>query len=170
MAKRTPKRRKREAGPSRAVPRTTASAQAQRRAIKAVALMREGHSRAEAARRAKTTPRTIQKYARPAIRRRAGTYAARPTDQLPRRMRVLSPQGVVSVEIRSSRTASMLATYWAAVVHYLHSGDRSRLRPFDGRAFRAGGTRYPYVTDPALLDRFAEVGEVQFEDLYEATV
>ena len=169
MAKRAPKRRKRAPRPARAVPHTTASAQAQRRAIKAVALMREGHSRAEAARRANTPPRPIQKYARPAIRRRAGTYAARPTDQLPRRMRVLSPQGVVGVEIRSSRTASELATYWAAVERYLRTGDRSQVRAFHGRALRAGGTRYPYVTDLDLLDQLAEVGEVHFEDLYEIT-
>jgi hypothetical protein len=149
--------------------RTSASAAAERRALKALALMRKGMSRAQAARRAQTTPRTVQKYAQSAIHRHASTYQASAADQLRRSLRFLTEHGVEVIDIRSSRTASRVASYWSAVDHYLRTGDRSRLRPFAGKQIRAGGHLQPFVTDPDTIIRFAEVGEVRFEDLYEAT-
>jgi CelD/BcsL family acetyltransferase involved in cellulose biosynthesis len=131
--------------------------------------MRQGWSRAKAARRAKTTPRTIQKYARKAVRRRKGTYHALPADQMHRPMRVLTDQGVSVADIRSSRTASRLSKYWHAVDHYLRTGDRRLLRRYEGRRLRASGQLFPFITDPDLLARLAEAGEVRFEDLYETT-
>jgi hypothetical protein len=151
------------------VVRSVQSVQAERRALKALSLMRKGLSRAKAAVRAKTTPQTIQKYARKAIRRREGTYYARPTDQMPRPMRVLTEQGVTVADVRSSRVASRLSKYWGAVDHYLRTGDRTRLRPYEGRRLRAGGHLFKFITDPDLLARLAEAGEVRFEDLYETT-
>jgi catechol 2,3-dioxygenase-like lactoylglutathione lyase family enzyme len=150
-------------------PRSKASAQAERRALKALSFMRQGLSRAKAADRARTTPRTIQKYARKAIRRREGTYHALPTDQMRRPMRVLTEQGVTVADVKSSRTASRLARYWGAVDYYLRTGDRARLRRYEGKRLRAGGHLFEFITDPDLLARLAEVGEVRFEDLYEAT-
>lgn len=151
-------------------PPTTASRPAERRALKAVALMRtRGLSRSKAAKRAGTTPRTVQKYAEPALTRREGHYTPTAADQLLRPMRVLTETGVVIKNIRSSRTASALAYYWAAVDHYLKTGDRSRLAPYQGRRFHAGGKLMPFLTDPDLLARLADVGEVRFEDLYETT-
>jgi len=147
-----------------------ASAKAERRALKALSLMRkQGLSRQKAAARAKTTPRTIQKYTRKAIRRREGIYHALPADQMSRPMRVLTEQGVTVSDVRSSRTASRLSRYWGAVDHYLRTGDRTRLRPFEGKRLRAGGHLFEFITDPDLLARLAEAGEVRFEDLYEAT-
>jgi hypothetical protein len=131
--------------------------------------MRQGLSRQKAAKRARTTPRTIQKYAQPAIRREEGTYRARPTDLLRRSMRVLTDQGVDVAEIPSSGIASRLSKYWHAVDHYLRTGDRRPLRPYEGKVLRAAGRQFPFVTDPDLLARLAEAGEVRFEDLYEAT-
>ena len=148
---------------------SAASAQAERRALRAVSLMRKGLSRAKAAQRAKTTPRTIQKYAKPAVRRREGTYHALPADQMRRPMRVLTEEGVTVADVRSSRVASRLAKYWAAVDHYLRTGDRARLRPYEGKRLRAGGHLFALITDPDLLARLAEAGEVRFEDLYETT-
>lgn len=131
--------------------------------------MRKGLSRAKAATRAKTTPRTIQKYAKQAVRRREGSYHALPADQIRRPMRVLTAQGVTVADVRSSRVASRLAHYWNAVDHYLRTGDRRRLRPFEGKRLRAGGHLFEFITDPDLLARLAEAGEVRFEDLYETT-
>ena len=161
-----PRKRK----PGRPVrPSSQASKEAERRAVRAVSLMRKGLSRKKAAARAGTTPRTIQKYARAAIRRHEGTYHALPTDQMRRPMRVLTEQGVTVADLRSSRTASRLARYWGAVDHYLRTGDRKRLHFFDGKRLRASGHLFEFITDPVLLARLAEVGEVRFEDLYETT-
>jgi hypothetical protein len=148
---------------------SSASAQAERRALKAVSLMRKGLSRQKAASRAKTTPRTIQKYAKKVVRRREGTYHALPADQMRRPMRVLTEQGVTVANVRSSNVASRLSKYWGAVDHYLRTGDRTRLRPYEGKRLRAGGHLLEFITDPDLLARLAEAGEVRFEDLYEAT-
>jgi hypothetical protein len=161
-----PKKRKRG---GRARPSYQASREAERRAIRAVSLMRQGLSRAKAATRAKTTPRTMQKYARAAIRKREGAYHALPADQMRRPMRVLTEHGVTVADLRSSRTASRLSQYWGAVDHYLRTGDRKRLRPFEGKRLRASGHLFEFITDPDLLARLAEVGEVRFEDLYETT-
>lgn len=164
------KRRSRGTNTSRRKrPPSAASARAERRALRAVSLMRKGLSRARAAQRAKTTPRTIQKYAKPAVRRREGTYHALPVDQMRRPMRVLTEQGVTVADVRSSRVASRLSKYWGAVDHYLRTGDRTRLHPYEGKRLRAGGHLFALITDPDLLARLAEAGEVRFEDLYETT-
>jgi len=131
--------------------------------------MRQGVSRQKAAARAKTTVRTIQKYSRPAIRRREGLYEALPADQMPRLMPVLTGQGVTVVEVRGSRLAARLSQYWHAVDHYLRTGDRRLLRGFEGKHFRASSHLFAFLTDPELLVRLGEVGEVRFEDLYETT-
>lgn len=149
--------------------RSKASAQAERRVARGVSLMRKGLSRKQAARRAKTTPPTMQKYGKTAIRRREGRYHAAPADQMRRPMRVLTEQGVTVADVRSSRVASRLSKYWGAVDHYLRTGDRTRLRSYQGKRMRAGGHLFEFITDPDLLARLAEAGEVRFEDLYETT-
>jgi CelD/BcsL family acetyltransferase involved in cellulose biosynthesis len=131
--------------------------------------MRKGLSRQKAAGRAKTTPRTVQKYAKKVVRRREGVYHALPADQMRRPMRVLTEQGVAVADVRSSKVATRLSKYWGAVDHYLRTGDKTRLRPYVGKALRASGHRFAFVTDPDLLARLAEAGEVRFEDLYETT-
>ncbi len=83
-------------------------------------------------------------------------------------MRVLTPDGLDSVTLRSSRKATDLSQYWLAVDHFLRTGDTRRLRPFRGKALRVGRRVIPYVTDPRTLDRLAHVGEVLFEDIYES--
>jgi hypothetical protein len=86
-----------------------------------------------------------------------------------RPIRFLTDQGIVVVDLHNSRTASRVAQYWGAVDHYLRTGDRTRLRPFEGKRIRASGSLFPFVTDPELLIRLGEAGEVRFEDLYETT-
>src|SRR4051812_41108154 len=100
MGRRPSRKRSKKRGSRKgATPLSSRSAEAKRRAFRALTLMRQGLSRRKAAARARTSPRTIQKYSRPAIRRREGFYEALPADQLPRLMRVLTEQGVTVVEI-----------------------------------------------------------------------
>jgi hypothetical protein len=120
-----------------------------------------------AAQRARTTLRTIQKYAGEALKQLEGRYVADPTDRLRRVMRVLTPRGLEAVPIHRSGTASRLAQYWSAVDRYLKTGEDTRLLRFRGRSFRAQKHTYPFLTDLPLLERLAAAGEVRFEDLYE---
>jgi len=140
------------------------------RALHAVAVMRrEGRSLRTAAREAKVSPRTVVRKARQALRKRRGSYVAIPLDELRRPMRVLTERGLVVLDVRSSRTASKVATFWNAVDTYLRTGDRRPLAPYKGRSFLAEGHRMPFITDPRLLDRLAHAGQVTFEDLYESS-
>ena len=154
MAKKPPPRR-----PGRADPLG--------RTIEALHLMRDGRSLTAAAQRARTTLRTVRKYAGQALSQLEGRYVADPTDRLRRVMRVLTPRGLEAVPIQRSGTASRLAQYWAAVDRYLKTGDANRLLRFRGRSFRAQKRTYPFLTDLPLVERLAAVGEVRFEDLYE---
>ena len=141
------------------------------RALHAIALMRrDERSLRRAAARVGTTPRTVRKYARQALRKRRRTYQVIPIDELRRPMRVLTERGLVVLDLRSSKAASRLATYWNAVDEYLRTGDRRGLVAFDGRGFRAEGQLVAFITDPHLLDRLANAGQVTFEDLYESSV
>ena len=140
------------------------------RALHAVAVMRrEGRSLRAAASRAGVAPRTVLAKARQALRKREGRYSAVPLDELRRPMRVLTERGLVVLDVQSSRTASRLAKYWNAVDTYLRTGDRRALAPYAGRSLTAEGHRMSFVTDPRLLDRLANAGEVTFEDLYESS-
>jgi hypothetical protein len=142
--------------------------QARERALEAVALMRrEGKTLGVAAQAAGTTPNTVKKYGGTALdRTRAGRYAATASDRLYRRMVMTTPAGQVEIDVIDSRTASRIARYNNAVRRYLETGDTSALREFAGKSVQAGKRRYPFITDPAALDRLARAGELSFESLY----
>ena len=137
------------------------------RGLHALRLMRRGESLKAAAQKAATTPRTVRKYTQAGMRKRAGHWQAIPVDELRRPLKVLTDRGIIVLDVRSSKTASRIAEYWNAVDHYLRTGDRRPLEPFQGQRFRAQGHLFPFITDPRLLDRLAAAGQVTFEDLYE---
>ncbi len=140
---------------------------ARERAMKVPQLMREGHSFAQAARRAKTTPRTVLKYARSAFRKSpSGRWAVRPSDRLTRDIRIMTKDGIAEVRVRGSRPASRNARYFAAVQHYFRTGDTKPLAEFRGQSIRAGGDTYPFITDVATLERLDAAGETTFEQMY----
>lgn len=153
-------------------PRGNAKAQdARRRALEALALMRgRGWSLAKAAREALTTPRTVARYAASAIRKTgSGRFAAKPFDRLTRSLRFLTPDGQITIIVRSSKMASRIGEYWTAVDRYLSTGNADKLQKFVGKSIRIGKTRFDFVTDQKILDRVASAGEVSFEDIYAAT-
>lgn len=145
------------------------SARAQMRVAQALTLMREGQSATRAAKKAGTTLRTMQRHGGKALKQTPSRrYEVAVGDRLLRRVRFLTPVGLVAVDAPTSRTASRIARYWAAVNHYLRTGDDRRLRPFRGKAARIHGRPQPFVTDLRTLERLAHAGEVRFEDLYES--
>jgi hypothetical protein len=148
-------------------PAAIRQAEAKLRVARALTLMREGQSATAAAQKAGTTLRTMHRYAGRALKSTAGgRYRAAVGDRLRRYVRMLTPVGLIGIEARTSKAASRIAQYWAAVNRYLTTGDDSRLRPFRGTAIRVGKVTYPFVTDLPTLERLAHAGEVQFEDLY----
>ncbi len=137
------------------------------RALEALSLMRrEGLSLTRAAAQAGTTPNTAWRYAGCALQRRLdGRIVATEADRLYRQMRLITPEGVVNVGIRGSRTASRVGDYWNAVHQYLATGDDTALRPFAGKRVAGRG----FETNLDALDRWARRGELDFEDIYALT-
>jgi hypothetical protein len=141
--------------------------EARQSAFAALALMRrEGLSLRAAAREAGTTSATVLRHAGSAIEQNRGQYTAKPADRLLREMSVLGEGGLVhEVEVRGSRQASLIGEHWAAVQHYLRTGDESRLAAFDGKV--AAGI--PLETNPDTIDHWAHLGELEINDIYALT-
>ena len=129
--------------------------------------MRQGKNASQAAQAAHTSLATLRRHAASAVKKRQDRYHVTDVDAMKRPMRVLTEAGRVVADIRDSRAASLQGKYWNAVDHYLNTGDRGRLRPFEGKHFRIGGKRQLFVTDPVMLERLANAGQVRFEDVYE---
>ena len=84
---------------------------ARQRALEALNLMRQGRSLSRAAKRAGTTPENVLKQVGAALRRRRdGSYVPTPADHLKRSLRFLTPDGIMALEVRSSRTASQIGS------------------------------------------------------------
>ena len=137
-------------------------------ALEVLSLMRtKGLSLTKAAREAQTTRRTVVRYAHSALLKTdSGKYRATLTDRLERSLRFLTADGQITVTVRSSRKASLIAAYWTAVDHYLKTGETDQLRKFRGASLSVGKTKHPFITDPRILDRIGSVGEFSFEDIY----
>jgi hypothetical protein len=149
---------------------TQLRAGARQRALKAVALMRKGTSLTRAAKRSKTSPNTIRKYARSALGDIAGgRYQAARSDQLTRALRLVDENGQFTVHVRSSRSATLIAEYWNAVKRYLTRGHTDQLKRFAGKSVRSRGQMHRLLTDPATLARLASVGEGPDYTIYDHT-
>jgi hypothetical protein len=78
------------------------------------------------------------------------------------RMRILTPDGVVEVDVEQARTRSLIGEYWNAVQYRLDTGFDSQLKRFNGMKIRG----YPLETNGRAIDRWAREGEIDFEDIY----
>jgi len=117
-------------------------------------------------------PRTVIRWAKPALRKRVnGRYTARVTDKLLRVLTIPSPEGVREIGMRDSRQASRLGQYWAAVRKYLATGDASGVEQFRGKHITdSSRKRIPLLTDLKELDRLGSAGSLSFEGLYAGVV
>jgi hypothetical protein len=146
-----------------------AEQEAQRRAFDALAQMRaDSLSLSAAARAAGTTVNTIKRHTGSALKQTpSGRYRPTPYDRLGRPLLVPMADGPIWLTVRDSRSASKLGAYWAAVRHYLNTGDTRQLRRFRGRGITINKRFYPFITDTDLLDPLADAGELAFDDLYD---
>lgn len=136
----------------------------------AVSLMRSDNLPVSAAARAKgISPSVLTRRGRSGLQKlENGRYAARPYDDLPRVVIVVSEtKGPVEIATTDSREASKAGKHSAAVQHYLETGDDSALRRFQGQHItNAQGERVALLTDTDELDRLGSAGELSFESLY----
>ena len=130
-------------------------------------MRREGLSLREATRLTHTTPAAVKRHAGDAlIKSSRGRFEAAPIDRHFRRLWFVTPDGLTIVDTRDSRQASLIAEHDAAVRHFLATGDARELARFEGKVLRAGGQRYPFVTDLDTLEELGRRGEVSFESIY----
>lgn len=115
-----------------------------------------------------TDVNTIRRYVGTALKqdRPGGRYRATVYDRIARTLNFLTPQGMVAVEVRGSRTASRIGEYMNAVRTYSTSGDTSAVARFNGKSFRANGVTYDFITDVSILDRLIDAGVLAIEGLY----
>jgi hypothetical protein len=119
--------------------------------------LRHGLSVDRAAREAGTTPRTMKRVLGTSMRRRAGEWTIRRSDNVTARMRVPdSERGWRWAPIEGSRRRKEIGRYWNAVRLYLQGKGDVRLRQFEGRSIAdADGVKRKFVTDRRALKRLA---------------
>lgn len=172
MGKTFKRKRKRPTNPTTITRRfldalTSAKEDAYYRVLDALALSRRDKlSATKAARVSGTTVKTMRKYAASAVEMRGGRYYVTPSDRLPRRMRMLTPQGEVVVRTTSSRTATRIADYNNAMRTHVLTGDLTEVKPFENKTVRSGGKVHTFATDRRTIDRYVRAGGVHFVDIY----
>lgn len=144
--------------------------EARDRALDAIARhRREGISLAQATREAHTTTAAVKRYGGTYVSKgKGGRLEVSANDRLYRRMKFLTPDGTMEIDVYSSRAASRLGEYWAAVKHYVETGQDGPLRAFRGKSIRTGKTTYHFVTDLETINHLAHAGELSFESIYES--
>lgn len=138
------------------------------RAVEAVALMRrEGKSLRAAAREAGTTPATVLRYARSALRQDGRTWKARPTDNLIREVRYQTPGGRTETAlVQGADEARKVAQWQSAVLHFQRTGDADYLRRLRHKTFvDAHGRRHRLPTDPELIRGWSRLGRIDIEEV-----
>ena len=129
-----------------------------------VTKVKRGATFAGACREVGRDPRTVQRLAKPVLRkRRNGRWAVKRTEGLLRVLQKLTPEGRQQVGISDLRQASILGDYWNAVERYRDTGDASALKQFDGKhVIDADGKRVFLLTDLHEIDRQGSAGNLSF--------
>src|SRR5260370_41660865 len=105
--------------------------EAREQALSTLALMRrEKLSLKDAAQRTDVSPRTVLQYVRDGLRRSGGNYYAKRSDRISRSLNFLTDEGIVSIDVRGSRDATLVSKYMAATKNYLSTGKEYFHAPF----------------------------------------
>lgn len=144
--------------------------EARSRALNALSIMRtDGLSLRKAAKASGTTVNTVKRHAGSGIEKSAaGRYQAKGSDRISRALLFPTESGLVSLNIRDSRSSSRLSAYWTAVRDYIAHGKTAELRKFRGKTIRVENREYTFITDPETLNRLYDAGELTFDDIYGA--
>jgi len=80
-----------------------------------------------------------------------------------KRMRMLTWDGPVMARVVTDTAASTISAHWHAVRHYIDTGDEGRLGSFSGELINL----HRFLTDLDRVDELADLGELEFENIYE---
>lgn len=146
-----------------------AEREARGRALDALSKMRsDGLSLQSAAKASGTTVNAVKRHVGSALERAdSGRIRAKTSDRLVRSLNFPTETGMIGLDVKDSRSAKRIASYWNAVKRYTETGDTSGLRNFRGKSVRVNKRAYAFITDTGTLDRLADAGELAFDDLYD---
>src|SRR5207248_4209133 len=92
-----------------------------------------------------------------------GRYAAASRDRLLRVIVIPTEGGAREIAIRDSRQATQVSRYYHALRRFLHTGDASGLRTFEGQQITTiGNDRVTLVTDVNAVKRLGNAGVLSF--------
>jgi hypothetical protein len=139
---------------------------AYQKSLAVLAAVRRGESLNKAARREHIKPETVQHYVGRALYRSGPNkpWKATKTDRFSIRMMILTEQGPIFDVVRSSIERTRLSRYDVALRKWrgAEDGAEQELAEFEG--LTVGG--HVLITDPDLLIRLEEAGQLDFDELY----
>jgi hypothetical protein len=137
--------------------------EARHRAFEAITEMRShGLSLRAASRLVGTTPENVRRYAPEAVTKEGRRYRATASDRSYQRMSALSAEGHRDIDVRGSRSRTLVGGHWNAVHRFAETGDVSILAKFKGK--RVGGIEL--ASDPDLIEEYLRQGELDIDDIY----
>lgn len=141
------------------------------RVIEAIHLMRtKNMSLTEASKQTRASPESIRKMAGSALNHQGRRWGAKPSDRLERRMIFYDLHGQFPIIVNTSKQASLIGRYHAALRIYFEHGDDSALKIFQGKSIKTkDGQIFPFMTDTNVLNRLARSGQMRFESIYSIT-
>jgi len=80
-------------------------------------------------------------------------------------MRLITNDGVVAAAVADEAQRSLVGQHANAVAQFLATGDTKPLKPFEGVVI----ADRQLLTDPDELEAWAAQGELEFEDIYDAS-
>lgn len=139
---------------------------AYRRVLDAIGLKRRNPSLSvsRAAKASGTTIKTMRKYAASVFENRGRALDVTPSDQLVRRMRMLTPKGEVKVVVTDSRTATEISDHYNALKKRHQNPEL--LKPFEDKVVVSDGRVYKFATDPETINRLFRAGAVHVLGVY----
>ena len=124
-------------------------------------------------RKTNSKKRSATRKRRPAqTSKKHGNTVSRTTTIRHRKSRIrvlvfLFADGLGEVRVRSSREASLVGRYWAAIDKYLATGDSLALKRIRRKTVKtASGKRIRFIKDLAEIERLGSAGVLSFESLY----
>ena len=124
------------------------------KSLEALSLVRrEKYSLTEASRQVDVDPKTVRRNTG-AFYKRQDRWRAKTFDKIPRFMWIYEKGRKVSVEIASSRTASLIGEYHNIIKQFLNTGKSSHLRKLRKKTFRdIKGRKHTLETHPKIILR-----------------
>jgi hypothetical protein len=138
----------------------------QRRAIAVLSRVRRNETMTSALAAEHTTRNTVEKWVGQELSRSSsGRIAATPSDRLPQTMQVLTVDGLLELDVRSSRKRTLVSRHWSAINAYVNHGELRPLRALQGQSVSGQLLECDYDA----IDEWARRGELEIEDIYAET-